>query len=156
MGIVFFLFWIILNGRVTFEIIVFGLVISASVYLFSCKFLDYDIRTEIRLARKLPLVLWIIIVLIREIVKATLAMIGFIFNFRDIPEPCVVHFKTALHTNAARYALATFITLTPGTITVRLRDEEFQVHCYDKEMARGIDESVFVKLLLKMEEDNRS
>ena len=151
MGILFFVFWLILNGRVTFEIIVFGLIISASVYFFSCKFLDYGIGTEIKLIKKLPLVLLIIVVLIREIFKATLTMIGFIFNFRDIPEPAIVHFKTALKTDAARYALATFITLTPGTITVRLRDEEFQVHCYDKEMAKGIDESVFVQLLLKME-----
>ncbi len=153
MGILFFLFWLILNGRVTLEIIIFGLVISASVYCFSCKFLDYDIGTEVRLLKKLPIVLLIAAVLIKEIIKATITMIGFIFNFRDIPEPALVHFKTALRTDAARYALATFITLTPGTITVRLRDGEFQVHCYDKEMARGIDESVFVQLLLKMEGD---
>jgi multicomponent Na+:H+ antiporter subunit E len=153
MGILFFLFWLILNGRVTLEIIIFGLIISASVYYFSCRFLDYDIANEVRLFKKIPIVLWIVVVLIKEIIKATLTMIGFIFNFRDIPEPALVHFTTALKTDAARYALATFITLTPGTITVRLRDGEFQVHCYDKEMARGIDESVFVQLLLKMEGD---
>ena len=153
MGILIFLFWIILNGKITTEIIIFGLVISASVYLFSWKFLDYDIRSEIRLFSRIPLVLRIIAVLIKEIIKATLTMIFFIFNFRDVPEPALVHFKTPLRTNFTRYLLAMFITLTPGTITVRLRDEEYQVHCYDKDMAKGIDESVFVKLLLKLEED---
>ncbi len=153
MGILIFLFWIILNGKITTEIIIFGLVISASVYLFSWKFLDYDIRSEIRLFSRIPLVLRIIAVLIKEIIKATLTMIFFIYNFRDVPEPALVHFKTPLRTNFTRYLLAMFITLTPGTITVRLRDEEYQVHCYDKDMAKGIDESVFVKLLLKLEED---
>jgi multicomponent Na+:H+ antiporter subunit E len=156
MGILFFLFWIILNGRVTPEIIIFGLVISSSVYLFSYRFLDYDPRAELRLAARIPMAVWIFFVLIGEIVKATLTMIGYIFNFRDIPEPCVVHFRTPLRTDLARYALATFITLTPGTITVRLRDGEFQVHCYDREMAREIDSSVFVRLLMKMEGGQKS
>lgn len=156
MGVLFFVFWIVLNGRVTPEIIIFGLVISLSVYLFSWRFLDYDIAMELRLAARIPLAIYIFLVLIGEIIKATLTMIGFVFNFRDIPEPAVVHFRTPLRTNLARYALATFITLTPGTITVRLRDEEFQVHCYDREMARGIDESVFVRLLMKIEGDRRS
>ena len=39
----------------------------------------------------------------------------------------------------------------PGTITVELTEEEFKVHCLDKEMAEGLADSVFVKLLLKME-----
>ena len=151
MGVVFFLFWIVLNGRVTFEIVIFGLFISLFVYLFSCRFLDYDPKAEIRFAARIPLALILLVILVKEIVKATLTMIGFIFNFRDIPEPCVVHFRTPLKSDLAQYALATFITLTPGTITVRLRDEEFQVHCYDREMAGGIDESVFVKYLMKME-----
>ncbi len=156
MGILFFLFWIILNGKITTEIVIFGLVISASVYLFSWKFLDYDIHTEIYFLSRIPLILWIFIVLIKEIIKANLTMIFYIFNFRDIPEPAVVHFKTPLKHGFTRYLLATFITLTPGTITVRLRDEEYQVHCYDKEMAKGIDKSEFVKLLLKLEGDDKS
>ena len=77
---------------------------------------------------------------------------GYIFNFRDIPEPVIVHFMSPLKSVFAMYLLAASITLTPGTIVVRLRDGEFQVHCYDIEMARDIDESVFVRLLRKMED----
>jgi multisubunit Na+/H+ antiporter MnhE subunit len=38
MYILFFLLWIVFNGRVTTEIVIFGLVISAAIYWFMCKF----------------------------------------------------------------------------------------------------------------------
>ena len=152
MGVVFFLFWVVLNGRLTVEIAIFGLFISAAVYLFSYKYLDYNPKKEIMLLKKTPLILAYLFVLIREIVKSTIVMIGYIFNFRDIPEPVIVHFMSPLKSGFAMYLLAASITLTPGTIVVRLRDGEFQVHCYDIEMARDIDESVFVRLLRKMED----
>ena len=46
---------------------------------------------------------------------------------------------------------ANSITLTPGTITVSLSDDEYVVHCLDKELAQGIDSSVFVELLKRIE-----
>ena len=48
--------------------------------------------------------------------------------------------------------LANSITLTPGTITVSVEDDRFCVHCLDKELAEGMEDSVFVKLLEEMEE----
>ena len=152
MGVIFFLFWVVLNGRLTVEIAIFGFFISVAVYLFSYKYLDYNPKKEIMLLKKTPLILAYLFVLIREIVKSTIVMIGYIFNFRDIPEPVIVHFMSPLKSVFAMYLLAASITLTPGTIVVRLRDGEFQVHCYDIEMARDIDESVFVRLLRKMED----
>ena len=44
MYVIFFLLWIIFNGRVTTEIVLFGLVISASLYWFICKFMDFSPR----------------------------------------------------------------------------------------------------------------
>ena len=152
MGILFFVFWVILNGKLTMEIAVFGIFISCGVYLFSYKFLDYDPIIEIKLIRKLPLIVAYLFILIREIIMATITMIGYVFNHRDIPEPVIVHFNSPLKTEFAEYILATSITLTPGTIVVRLRDNEYQVHCYDKEMAKGLDSSVFVRMLKKMED----
>ena len=47
--------------------------------------------------------------------------------------------------------LANSITLTPGTITVKLSDDEFSVHRLDKSLAVGLSESIFVKLLMRIE-----
>ena len=78
-------------------------------------------------------------------------MAGCVFNHRYIFEPVIVHFMSPLKTEFAMYVLAASITMTPGTIVVRLRDGEYQVHCFDRDMAKDIDNSSFVKLLRKME-----
>ena len=66
-------------------------------------------------------------------------------------EPVLVRFKTDLKTKEAKVVLANSITLTPGTITVMLEDDEFVVHCLDKELAEGMNHSIFVELLGKLE-----
>jgi len=90
-------------------------------------------------------------VLIKEIVIANLGTIRLIGSQKYDVEPVLVTFKTELKTDLARTILANSITLTPGTITVELTEDEFRVHCLDKEMAEGMADSVFVKKLLKME-----
>jgi multicomponent Na+:H+ antiporter subunit E len=42
--------------------------------------------------------------------------------------PCLIRFRTALPHTLARLTLATSITLTPGTVTLDVQDEEFLVH----------------------------
>lgn len=152
MSIVFLLFWIALNGRVTMEILLFGIAISAGATWLLWRLLDYKPRYDWLLIKSLPIALCYVLVLVREVILATLCMAGFIFNHRDIPEPVLVSFTAPLKTELARTILADSITLTPGTITVDMHEGEFQVHCYDKSLALGIDESVFVRLLRKWEE----
>jgi multicomponent Na+:H+ antiporter subunit E len=64
----------------------------------------------------------------------------------------IVHVHARLKTETARVILANSITLTPGTITVSLTDDHLLVHCLDKSLAEGMEDSVFVRLLQKMEE----
>ena len=66
-------------------------------------------------------------------------------------DPVIVRFQTDLKSDAAKVALANSITLTPGTITIGLEGDELIVHALDAELIEGIDESVFVRLLRKME-----
>lgn len=62
-----------------------------------------------------------------------------------------MHFTSDLKSGLARVILANSITLTPGTITVGLEGSDFYVHCLDREFAKGMESSVFVELLRKME-----
>lgn len=153
MFVLFFLFWIILNGRITLEITIFGIVISAAIYLFICIFMDYSPKKDLFLVKKIPLVIAYVAVLIKEIIKANITMARFIFNREIIAEPVLVHFNSDLKTRLARTVLADSITITPGTITVEMDDGSFCVHCYDKSMAEGIEDSIFVRLLRRMEKN---
>lgn len=103
------------------------------------------------MAKKLFRVLQYVFILIKEIIKANFEVIRMITSSRYEIEPAVVRFKTDLKTTPARILLANSITLTPGTITVLLEEDEYVVHCLDKSLAEGIDSSVFVSLLRKME-----
>lgn len=151
MFLIYFLIWIIFNGQFTLEIAAFGLVIAGAVYWFTCRFLDYKPANDIVLCKRSFLVLHYIFVLLIEILKANGAVFRMIYAEKYIFEPAVVHFKTNLHSTFARVLLANSITLTPGTITVSLKDDEYVVHCLDKELAQGIDSSIFVRLLERIE-----
>lgn len=151
MYLLFFLIWIIFNGRFTWEIAAFGAVLSGMMYWFGCRFLDYKFSTDIWLCRKMGGFLHYIIVLVREIIKANFTVIGMLFSSRYELEPTVVHFRVSLKSKFARVMLANSITLTPGTITVSMVEGDYIVHCLDKSLAEGIDHSVFVELLEKLE-----
>ena len=124
MFFLFFLIWIIFNGQFTWEIAGFGIVISGLIYWFTCRFLGYRPGTDLILLKKLFQILQYVFVLIKEIVKANFAVIRMITSSRYEIEPAVVRFKSDLKTAPARILLANSITLTPGTITVLLEEDE--------------------------------
>jgi len=148
---VLFALWLIFNGKVTLELVLFGIVLSVAVYLFCWKFLEYSPKRELLALRLLPQGIGYFFVLVWEVIKANCRAISLIVSPKYEVEPLLVTFRTPLKTDLARTVLANSITLTPGTITVELTDDEFKVHCLDKEMAEGIENSVFVRLLMKME-----
>ncbi len=151
MYIIFFLIWVIFNGQFTLEIAAFGAAIAGIMYWFICRFFNYDPKTDLFLGKRLFQILHYVFVLVREIIKANFEVIRMITSSRYEIEPAVVRFKTDLKTSFTRILLANSITLTPGTITVSLENDEYVVHCLDKSLAKGINSSVFVTLLRKME-----
>lgn len=151
MYILFFLVWIIFNGNITVEITVLGLVISAGMYIFACRFMNYSIKKDIAYGKRIFRILQYTGVLVWEIIKANFAVIKLITSSRYDLEPVLVRFKADLRTRQALVVLANSITLTPGTITVSLEGNEYVVHCLDKELAKGMNHSMFVELLKKME-----
>lgn len=151
MYLLYFLLWVIFNGSFTLEICLFGIVIAAAVFAFTCKFMDYSIEQEKKNIRKIFKFLRYICVLVIEIVKANFAVIHMILSEREELEPVLVRFRSDMKTPVGRAFLANAITLTPGTITVLLEDSDYVVHCLDESLAEGMDESIFVKLLADLE-----
>lgn len=151
MFIVLFLLWVIFNGRLTVEIAVFGIVIAGAIEWFMIRFMDYTPKVTMGLIRNFFRIIQYACVLIAEIAKANIQVMRLILSMKYEVEPQIIHFKTKLKTDAAKTALANSITLTPGTITVALEEDKLTVLCLDKEFTEGIDDSIFVKLLDKME-----
>lgn len=151
MYLIIFLLWMIFNANITLEIIIFGVVLSAAVYAFTCKFLDWSPKKDLLWLKRSGLFIQYLVVLVIEIVKANFATMKIAFSSKYVKEPVVVTFKTKLKGQFLRVLLANSITLTPGTITVSLEDDELVVHCLDKDFSEGIEDSIFEQLLEKME-----
>lgn len=151
MFILLLLIWFVFNGKITMEITVLGIILCACIYLFMCRFMGYSVRKDIALIKKSVYFLYYIVVLIAEIIKANIQVIHFVLDDREIVEPVIVEHRTRLKTNLGRVILANSITLTPGTITVSLEGDELVIHCLDSTMAEGIEDTVFERLLEKME-----
>ena len=152
MLLAFFLLWVIFNGNFTLEICIFGIVIAAAMFAFVCKFMDYSMKKEILIYKKVFLFIGYVGLLVKEIVKANIVMIGIILNQREEIEPVLATFHTNLKTATGKAFLANAITLTPGTITVSLEDDLFTIHCLDESLAAGENDNVFAKYLRKLEQ----
>ena len=146
------LFWIILNGKITVEIVVLGLLFALLIYGFAYKFLGLTWKREKKFWKYLIWGIQYIGILLREIFIANIAVLKIILSPKKKIHAVLVKFPAPLKSHLLQVILADSITLTPGTITVRLYEEKFEVHCLDESMAEGLNDSVFVKMLKKLEE----
>lgn len=142
MFIVLFVLWLILNGRITLEIAIFGAVICGALYLFLYKFMEYSPKRELVIVRCTGKILKYVVFLVVEVIKAALAVSKLVLEFDREPEPVLVRFKTGIRTQTGQTVLANSITLTPGTITADLEEGNYIVHSLDREYAVGIHDGL--------------
>lgn len=147
MFILFLLFWIILNGRVTAEILLIGALLTLFVSFFFYRLLGWRLQYDKILVRNLPLLLLYAGNLIWEILLSTFHVMKLIWNPSGKPDPLMVEFHSGLSGSFLNVLLANSITLTPGTFTVVQEGDRFVIHCLRPEYAEGLDDSSFIHLL---------
>ena len=146
-----FLFWLLLNGKVSLEICLFGVGIVAAVAVLAYLLFGYTPKRDILFLRRIPAFMLYVFVLIWEVLKANFRVIGIIWNTKKNLKQSLVIVDPGLKTGFARFVLANSITLTPGTITVKADGRKFVVHCLDRDMIAGIEDGLLCKILRKME-----
>ncbi|MDO5701966.1 MAG: Na+/H+ antiporter subunit E [Lachnospiraceae bacterium] len=151
MPLLLFILWIILNGRITPETVIFGLAVSAAVMFFMHKVLGYTMEQDLRLMRNIPVLAQFTAVLVKEILKASCAVIRIALGPDKKPDPVIVEFHSGLPSDLQNVLLANSITLTPGTYTLFQEKDHFVIHCLTREFSEGIEETVFAGILSKME-----
>lgn len=149
---VLFAFWWILNGAMTAELLVIGLVICAALRLFAWKFLGLTLRRELAAVRRVPALLGYVCWLVGEIARAAAKTIRLIWSPTQVCEPRLVAFRVRLRTRAGKAMLANSITLTPGTITVDIREDWLLAHCLDAEFGEGLEDSEMERRIRAIEE----
>ena len=124
-------FWVLLNGRWTVEIAIVGLIVCAALYAFMCAFMGYSPKKEWQIACRHPRIAGYFVYLVGEVFKSAFGVMKLIWSPTLVIEPEVTSFRTKLRTDAGKVVLANSITMTPGTLTIDVQEDEFLIHCLD-------------------------
>jgi len=123
--------WLLLSGRTdAFHIGagVFSAGVVTLLHLRINRHLYYQKKiAEVHALRLFRLALYVPW-LMGQIVLASLQVAYAVLHPRMPIDPALVRFKTKLPNIAAKVILGNSITLTPGTYTIRIREDEFLVH----------------------------
>jgi len=152
--LIMFGFWILLSGKFDLFHLTLGVISSALVSFLSADLFMYESKSSNRLAtggRFLLYLPW----LLYQIVLSTLHVTFLALHpkMKDQIDPTIVTFKTILKTDLAKVALANSITLTPGTITIRIEDQVFYVHAISRKAAAGLPGEMEERLAKVFERD---
>lgn len=121
-----FLLWVLLTPNNMQEIWA-GLVIAALVSLFTIKM--ELVLGDVKLTPKSFLYSLIyVFVFIKELIVSNLDVARRVVNPKLPIKPGIVKVKTKLNSKIAKTILANSITLTPGTLTVDIKDEYLYIH----------------------------
>ena len=133
--VILFVVWGIFSGHYDARHLGLGVVCAALVAAFSYDLLLPDaaptrLLTAWRFLGYIPWLLW-------EVILANLHVIYLIVRPAEI-RPQIVRFKTSLRADLAKVALGNSITLTPGTVTMDIVDDEFFVHALSDKTAQDL------------------
>jgi len=138
---ILFVTWLALSGLFDAFHVPLGLISCALVTWWSSEFLfsDRTIGARGRLGQALRLpgyLTWLmgqIVIANWHVFKLALSP-----SMRNQLQPQLVRFKSGLRSDFEKYVLAQSITLTPGTVTLKIEGDEFLIHAISEEAANGL------------------
>jgi multicomponent Na+:H+ antiporter subunit E len=136
---ILFLFWIFLSGQLDWWHLSWGVLSCALVAGISHDFLFKDIKSEGKIKETglfFAYVPWLLYQIIRA--NIYIAYLALHPKMPQLIDPHIIKFKTILTKDLARVTFANSITLTPGTITVLIKDDHLFVHAIDKKVAKSL------------------
>ncbi|MBR5094348.1 MAG: Na+/H+ antiporter subunit E [Oscillospiraceae bacterium] len=129
--IVCFAFWLLLTWSFAVQELIAGAVVSLAVALFAARFFIHEKAFWFADPLKFfsGLIYWLFIFPV-ELIKANLNMAKICFGGCKKIAPGIVKVPVDLKSDYGQAALANSITLTPGTITMEVAEEEGQTYYY--------------------------
>jgi multicomponent Na+:H+ antiporter subunit E len=142
-----FALWVVLSGKFDAFHLLIGAASALCISLGTCRLLllppaigpasVHPVRAIpwFGLLAYLPWLGW-------QIVLASVHIAFVVLHPRMPISPRLLRFRTSLPHTLAQLTLATSITLTPGTVTLDVQDDEFLVHALTEQSTRGLDPQV--------------
>ncbi len=122
--------WIGLTSTFNPQELIAGAFISLVIASFSYKtFTEYGLKFFH--PKKVYLIFKYLFVFLIALIKANFDVARRVIDPKLPINPGIVEYKTKLTNDAAKVILANSITLTPGTLTVDVRDDKLYIHWID-------------------------
>jgi multicomponent Na+:H+ antiporter subunit E len=152
-GLWLVLAWAIWSGRTEPWLIALGAVSCLFVLVASVRLGLVDEETEplglgLRPALYLPWLLW-------QVLRSNLHVLAVIVGPRSRIRPRLVTVEARQRTSIGQVIHAQSITLTPGTVSLDLRDRRILVHALTDEAARGVGEGAIDRKVCWLEGPGR-
>ncbi|MBB6481256.1 Na+/H+ antiporter subunit E, partial [Spirochaeta isovalerica] len=121
-AILVYLSWLMLNGNIYPSVLLSGLVVTVVIVLFFSA--HHPVFKDVKLSPKaIAAMVAYVFVFTGELLKANLDVASRVLSPSLPVNPGIVEIKTGLKSEIGRLALANSITLTPGTLTVDVKDD---------------------------------
>jgi len=136
LALVYFLFWLLLSGYFEPFLLAMGVLSCGLVFVFAHRMGVGD-REALPLGQLREIASywpW----LIGEIVKSNLDVARRILDPKLPISPVIVRYRIGHHTDMGRVIYANSVTLTPGTVTLRLEGDEVEIHVLARELATDL------------------
>ena len=133
-AVLLFLFWIFLSGHLEPLLLGLGMASVALTVFLSRRMNVIDHESyPLHLSSKFP---GFFVYIFREIVKANIEVVTRILSRRKAPiSPQMIEIPQSQETDLGAVIYANSITLTPGTVTIKLSKDNLTVHALSKEAA---------------------
>ena len=129
-ALLIFSVWLLLNASLSQAVLVSGLCVAlVTTLIFSAK---HPVFKEMKLHPK-AIIYFVIyfFVFTKELIMANLDVARRVISPSIPINPGIVEIKTNLKSKIGRLFLANSITLTPGTLTVDIKDDRLYIHWID-------------------------
>ncbi|WP_350343304.1 Na+/H+ antiporter subunit E [Proteinivorax hydrogeniformans] len=145
-------FWLVLSPKVTMESIAIGFVVCWTILIYSRDILLRKEEMPLYSMKKLVIFFTYIPVLIIEIFKSGIYVAKIVLSPSLPVKPHFVKKKLSFKNDFIKVLYGNSITLTPGTLTVDIKENEFIIHALTDGVAEGLEDSPMEQYAKKMEE----
>ncbi len=136
LGVVLFATWILLSGHFTPLLLGLGVASCAGIVFLAMR-MDVVDREGFPVQLSIRLIgywVWLLV----EIVKANIDVTRRIWSPRLPISPSVFHLRMSQPSELGQVVYANSITLTPGTVAIRLHQDEILVHAVAEELGEDL------------------
>ncbi len=137
------IFWMLFAGKLTYEEFVLGTFVSLAIAQMTYRFVIPE-RGDINTVDRVLALLRFTIVFIVEEIKAHIFLLRAVITGKS--HAGVVVLKKPFKSEFANFVVLNGITLTPGTLTVEVKDDDAIIHCFNVKRSKNVGRS-FMKTL---------